>query len=299
MSKDPNKDDEKDNDATSAQFTAILLRYLARRADQARRRARADDTAEGVTVQDDDEPFTPPTDDDPFSSDPDDINTWDHHTFFGKRKTQPKLDLIDDNLGNFAYLDEHKESLGRLQQWIDDGHIEINYNELKDDLDKPLPPKTDHPPLICNNKRNGSCHTFLPYNFAHYISLRELGACSMYNNRGAIGHCSDHFFSNNVIERFQGNSRVFCSDFSSDGSVLCVASQDHVIHLIDSSSGVSGNRWPIYKQVESQFSGWSIIDVALSPDHEFVAYSGWSSSIFLVNTYGSHELHEEHNLNIS
>eukprot|EP01083_Nonionella_stella_P163781 540172_1 len=55
------------------------------------------------------------------------------------------------------------------------------------------------------------------------------------------------------IAGYHSNSRVFCSDISSDGSVLCVASQDHVIHLIDSSSGVSGDRWPIYKQVESQF----------------------------------------------
>merc|ERR1719361_139232 len=120
----------------------------------------------------------------------------------------------------------------------------------------------------------------------------------MYNNRGVIGRCSDYLFSNQVIEKFQGHSRVFCSDFSCDGNVLCVASQDHVIHLIDSSSGANSDKWPIYKQVESQFSGWSIIDVALSPDHEFVAYSGWSSSIYLVNTYGSHELHESHDLHL-
>eukprot|EP01084_Bolivina_argentea_P087438 157926_1 len=128
------------------------------------------------------------------------------------------------------------------------------------------------------------------------MELSELGIMSL---KYRLNKYTDYLFSNNVSERFQGNSRVFCSDFSADGNVLCVASQDHVIHLIDSSSGINNEQWKIYKQVESQFSGWSIIDVALSPDHSFVAYSGWSSSIYLVNTYGSHELHEAHDLNIS
>ena len=157
-------------------------------------------------------------------------------------------------------------------------------------------------PLICNNNHYKSSSTFIPYNFHHFLNLREIGKCSMYLNsskNAVMGCCSDYLFANNVIERFQGNSRVFCSDFSCDGNVLCAASQDHVIHLIDSTSGVNNDKWPIYKQVESQFSGWSIIDVALSPDHEFVAYSGWSSSIYLVNAYGSHELHEAHDLEIS
>eukprot|EP01083_Nonionella_stella_P255464 876806_1 len=137
---------------------------------------------------------------------------------------------------------------------------------------------------------------YIPYNFNHFMELSELGIMSL---KYRLNKYTDYLFSNNVSERFQGNSRVFCSDFSADGNVLCVASQDHVIHLIDSHSGTNSESWPIYKQVESQFSGWSIIDVALSPDHSFVAYSGWSSSIYLVNTYGSHELHESHDLNIS
>ena len=120
-----------------------------------------------------------------------------------------------------------------------------------------------------------------------------------HDGRGAVSRCSDEVFPNKVVETFSSSSRVFCCDFSSDGNVLCAASQDHVIHLIDARSGANSNHWPIYKQVESQFSGWSVIDVALSPDHELVAYSGWSSSIYLVNTYGSHELHESHNLNLS
>ncbi len=200
-------------------------------------------------------------------------------TFFRskrKKKSIPKLDLVDvDENNNFNYFDDHEESLGSLKQWIDN----IDNNNY-------------------NNNTNVLLNTYkyMPYNFNHFMELSELGGMSL---KYRLNKYTDYLFSNNVCERFQGNSRVFCSDFSADGNVLCVASQDHVTHLIDSHSGSNSLEWPIYKQVESQFSGWSIIDVALSPDHSFVAYSGWSSSIYLVNTFGSHELHESHDLNIS
>ena len=317
-----------DNGASSEQFTAILLRYLSRRADQAQRRARDQTQAEGVdnnnNNNDDDDDDEGVEDDEDESHSPDTENedsAWAYFRSKRKKKSIPKLDLVDEIENNYDTLDQHKQSLGRLKQWIDDGqiadvktarqHFISNNNndeqEEEEEKEKSMDDNNNnnnnntkkHRPLICDNKNYGSTHPFIPYNFHHLMELREIGKCSMWNNRGVIGRCSDYLFSNNVVERFQGNSRVFCSDFSCDGNVLCVASQDHVIHLIDSRSGVNGSKWPIYKQVESQFSGWSIIDVALSPDHEFVAYSGWSSSIYLVNAYGSHELHEAHDLNIS
>eukprot|EP01084_Bolivina_argentea_P020190 37567_1 len=122
----------------------------------------------------------------------------------------PTLDLVDADQNS-----DSSKSLGQFKQWIDDGQ----------------------------SKEKEIIHTYnthIPFNFRHFIELKELGIYNRYiykNTKNIICKYSDHLFSNNIIKRFQGNSRVFCSDFSSDGNVLCVASQDHVIHLIDSSSG--------------------------------------------------------------
>mmetsp|Transcript_60310 Transcript_60310/g.54317 ORF Transcript_60310/g.54317 Transcript_60310/m.54317 type:complete len:667 (+) Transcript_60310:63-2063(+) len=332
-----NINNEDENDATSEQFTALLLRYLARRAEQAQRGAgRRHNQREGVIsspigIDDDEEDDDEDASHSPVSGEDEDSG-WGWSMSRRKKKSVPKLDLIDDtdhSNGDNDVIGQRKHAIGRLQQWIDDGqiknpkHIQQYYSrkdqdcddhddneEEEEDEEKKMNDynndqnvfKNKKRPLICNDNHYKSSSTFIPYNFQHIMNLREIGKCSMYNTqsrKGIIGCYSDHLFANNVMERFQGNSRVFCCDFSCDGNVLCAASQDHVIHLIDSRSGVNSSKWPIYKQVESQFSGWSIIDVALSPDHEFVAYSGWSSSIYLVNAYGSHELHEAHDLNIS
>jgi len=285
MSQLPN-DEDNDGGATSEQFTALLLRYLQRRAFQAQRRGAEGQSDEGQHDYTDDD------DDDGMDTENED-SAWPFSTSKKKKKSTPKLDLIDD----IKEEDESKyESLGRLKQWIDDGQIKDIEAAKQHFASNSEQKQSEHRPIIAEQSKN----RFIPYNFYHLMELRETGNCSMYrNSKGFLGRCSDHLFSNHAVERFQGNSRVFCSDFSNDGNVLCVASQDHVIHLIDSRSGANCDKWPIYKQVESQFSGWSIIDVALSPDHEFVAYSGWSSSIYLVNAYGAHELHESHDLNIS
>ena len=251
-------------DAASDQFTAVLLRYLARRAAQAQEGSR-------VYVDEDD------PDESPISPDTENEDAaWSPRFFRSQRKKKchPELDLVDEK----DY--DHKEQLGRLKQWIDDGQMTyidsiqqrfVNNEKQTDEEEENKEQQQSNisHPLIWNNT-----HLFIPYNFNLFMNLREIGQCPMYNNRGVIGRCADYMFPNQVVEKFQGHSRVFCGDFSCDGNVLCVASQDHVIHLIDSRSGVNSDKWPIYKQVESQFSGWSIIDVALSPDHEFVAYSG-------------------------
>ena len=102
---------------------------------------------------------------------------------------------------------------------------------------------------------------------------------------------NDRLFPSQMIQMFNCDSRIFCCDFSSDGNVLCCASQDHVISLIDSSETHS-NSWKVKKQVQAAFDGWSIIDVALAPDHTLAAYSGWSEKVCVVNTLGRNELHE-------
>ena len=106
--------------------------------------------------------------------------------------------------------------------------------------------------------------------------------------------CNDRVFPNKALETFNANSRIFCCDFSSDGSVLCLADQEHIITLINTENDDANNAWKVYKQVEASFEGWSIIDVALAPDHQFAAYSGWSENVCIVNTHGSHELHESY-----
>ena len=310
-----------DNAVPTDQYTALVLRYLLHQTQLAQRsaarvRAQQEGVASPQSDADDD-------DDEDASHSPDngDAANWSSYlsnlvsgAAHKRRESAPALDLID------WVSTSNIEARHRLRQWLgvpsstDNGQFdfdEIPSEKDKNDVDQKENVSTSemkecdpfklwandpaHRPLL------RSTDHYIPSNFQHLMQLREIGHCPMWFNGdyGAMTRCSDELFPNQVIETFTSDSRVFCCDFSCDGNVLCAASQDHVIHLIDARSGANSDHWPIYKQVESQFSGWSVIDVALSPDHEFVAYSGWASSIFLVNTYGSHELHEAHDLQIS
>ena len=258
--------DDESNERSDA-LARILLRYLARRTNNSHNDNNSSNNDDSDTKSDDNN----------FSDEntsPNNSNNDNRFTFsFGlrrnnsdKNKTKLKLDLIDIN---DKKLNENNDVL-------------IKKNELNE--------------LIYNNNNN-----YYNNNILNIMNQRETMLFNGNNNNNTIMNINNNFLSNKIngIEKYNGSYRVFCCDFSDDGNVLCCASQDHVIHLIDSSDGINNNKWPIYKQVESQFSGWSIIDVALSPDHDFVAYSGWSSSIYLVNTYGNHELHTSHDLKIN
>lgn len=75
-----------------------------------------------------------------------------------------------------------------------------------------------------------------------------------------------------VLDVYHG--KVFCGIFSKDGKSFITASQDRQIRLYKSDD----DSYKLFKTISARDIGWSIIDVAISPDQSQFVYSTWSSS---------------------
>lgn len=67
-------------------------------------------------------------------------------------------------------------------------------------------------------------------------------------------------------------NKVFCGTFSQDGNLFLSACQDRKIRVYDTSHDEFNEMCCI----QAQDVGWSILDLALSPDGNFVVYTSWS-----------------------
>lgn len=97
---------------------------------------------------------------------------------------------------------------------------------------------------------------------------------------------------NKLVSSFsyhEHNSRLFCAKFSMDGATFCSASQSG-ISIVDTET------WRQIKYVSDDDTGWSIIDTDYSPRSNLLAYSKWSDDVHVVNTYGTHQLHDPHRI---
>lgn len=93
-----------------------------------------------------------------------------------------------------------------------------------------------------------------------------------------------------ILDGYSG--KVFCGNFSKDGNYFITASQgllsisvsdfifdpyiflDRQIRLYQSGNG----SYKFFNKINARDVGWSIIDVAFSPDQESFVYSSWSTS---------------------
>uniref|UniRef100_A0A2R5LNM0 Putative ddb1 and cul4 associated factor 11 n=1 Tax=Ornithodoros turicata TaxID=34597 RepID=A0A2R5LNM0_9ACAR len=83
-------------------------------------------------------------------------------------------------------------------------------------------------------------------------------------------------------------SKSFCGTYARNGDIFMTACQDCVIRVYDSSQG--GFRE--IKSVAARDVGWSILDMAVSPDGVYFVYSSWSEYLHLCNVFGEHEVHQ-------
>lgn len=84
-------------------------------------------------------------------------------------------------------------------------------------------------------------------------------------------------------------ARLFCGQFSTDGSVFMSACQDQYLRMYKTEQLDS---WKPFKEIECKQIGWSIVDTDYSPDNRFCIYSTWSRNVHLCNVFGEYELHE-------
>merc|ERR1719228_62780 len=74
-------------------------------------------------------------------------------------------------------------------------------------------------------------------------------------------------------------NKVFCGTYAREGDIFMSACQDRMIRIYDTSKG----GFNLVQTIEGQDVGWSVLDVALSPDGGHLVYSSWSDSLHQVN----------------
>ncbi|XP_030766143.1 DDB1- and CUL4-associated factor 11 isoform X2 [Sitophilus oryzae] len=127
-------------------------------------------------------------------------------------------------------------------------------------------------------------------NVSALIRNRESGLYKEENfSKATRCKISNQYLPNEMVGTLEnGSAKIFCGIFSGDGNTFLTASQDRNIKLYD----VKSSSYELYKTIRARDVGWSIIDVAFSPDGSNFVYSTWSSSLHMCPVRGSSD-HQE------
>lgn len=87
-----------------------------------------------------------------------------------------------------------------------------------------------------------------------------------------------------ILEQY--NDKIFCGQYSRDGTVFMSAAQDRRVRLYNTDT------WKIRKQIDAINVEWSVIDIDYSPDQRWIIYSSWSDYVQICNLQGDFEIHE-------
>ncbi|XP_063769705.1 DDB1- and CUL4-associated factor 11 isoform X2 [Pseudophryne corroboree] len=114
---------------------------------------------------------------------------------------------------------------------------------------------------------------------------RERGGCGF--SHGERCRVTSHFLPNHVFATDSYSQKAFCGVYSPDGSTFMSACQDQNIRLYDCRHG----SFKKFRTVKARDVGWSVLDVAFTPDGGHFLYSSWSDYIHVCNIYGDAESH--------
>ncbi|XP_053218783.1 DDB1- and CUL4-associated factor 11 isoform X2 [Podarcis raffonei] len=120
------------------------------------------------------------------------------------------------------------------------------------------------------------------------LCKRERGLC--HNSSFSRGECSrvaSHFLPNHLSFTDSYSQKAFCGIYSRDGKLFMSACQDQTIRLYDCTYG--GFRK--FRSIKARDVGWSVLDVAFTPDGAHFLYSSWSDYIHICNIYGECDTH--------
>lgn len=131
-------------------------------------------------------------------------------------------------------------------------------------------------------------HRFdVQHNALNVIQNRELG--DVHGHRfghftlGAKRQIQSTLLPNQSKTAASLNQKVFCGTYSKCGDLFMSACQDQNIRLYDTASG----KFKFQRAIRARNVGWSVLDVALSPDNCHLIYSSWcdaSKSFALIFT---------------
>ncbi|XP_063310976.1 DDB1- and CUL4-associated factor 11 isoform X1 [Pelobates fuscus] len=114
---------------------------------------------------------------------------------------------------------------------------------------------------------------------------RERTGCGF--SMGERSRVTSYFLPNHVCATDLYTQKAFCGVYSPDGTIFMSACQDQNIRLYDCRHGA----FKKFRTVKARDVGWSVLDVAFTPDGGHFMYSSWSDYIHVCNIYGDADSH--------
>ncbi|KAL0280398.1 UNVERIFIED_CONTAM: hypothetical protein PYX00_001698 [Menopon gallinae] len=125
-----------------------------------------------------------------------------------------------------------------------------------------------------------------PNSIAAMICARERGLNgSISFSNGDCCKISNSFLPNTNFWVRSFHTKIFCGTYLNDGNIFLSASQDRLVRLFDTRNG----NFKLIKTITARDVGWSILDVAVSPDGNYMAYSSWCECLQLCKLWGDTE----------
>ncbi|XP_036096759.1 DDB1- and CUL4-associated factor 11 isoform X4 [Molossus molossus] len=126
------------------------------------------------------------------------------------------------------------------------------------------------------------------HTFPQMLYQRERGLCHQGSfSLGEQSRVMSHFLPNDLGFTDTYSQKAFCGIYSKDGQIFMSACQDQTIRLYDCRYG----RFHKFKSIKARDVGWSVLDVAFTPDGNHFLYSSWSDYIHICNIYGEGDTH--------
>lgn len=111
------------------------------------------------------------------------------------------------------------------------------------------------------------------HTFPQMLYKRERGLCHRGSfSLGEQSRVMSHFLPNDLGFTDTYSQKAFCGIYSKDGQIFMSACQDQTIRLYDCRYG----RFHKFKSIKARDVGWSVLDVAFTPDGNHFLYSSWS-----------------------
>ncbi|KAI6648652.1 WD repeat-containing protein 23 [Oopsacas minuta] len=122
-----------------------------------------------------------------------------------------------------------------------------------------------------------SCRGWSPDRTSFYSKLRRREFQSSHLSLKSMQSYTEKRIPNTVGFSFKNNSRIYVSQYSQDGTIFYVATQDGDITLYSVPTFT-----PI-KYIQACEVGWAVISCSLNMTNNLLAYSTWSPCVYLYH----------------
>ena len=154
------------------------------------------------------------------------------------------------------------------------------YEETQSGLGSDLSKSNRFPiknPMLTNVIKNREIGDIHGHRFGHYTL-------------GAKRQVAAHLLPKHAYEQADFDAKVFCGSHSKEGDWFMSACQDQKIRLYNTRKFKKDENnartvMVLERQIQARNVGWSVLDVALSPDNCHLIYSSWCDSIHQVSLF--------------